>query len=276
MSGSVYVDSPRLEIAFSEIEAIRNLLPESALAALALEVVALEVVARVANNLRDLPATETAPTSEEIDDLCAALLSPDRQALIAQVVRARKNGASSETLCLGYLAEAARRLGEWWDSDRVPFQDVTVAAGRICALLRILRLERMTPLPDLRRAAIFAAVPGENHTPGITMAADLARDQGWDIEVFVGRSHEDLIHDFDRRTATLIGLSASGRRSLPALIKLIVALRISRPRALILVSGNIAAGSFNLVGRTGDAAADFNTALAEMERLAILSAARPV
>ena len=213
MSGSVYVDSPRLEIAFSEIEAIRNLLPESVLAALALEVVALEVVARVANHLRDLPATETAPTSEEIDDLCAALLSPDRQALIAQVVRARKNGASSETLCLGYLAEAARCLGEWWDSDRMPFQDVTVAAGRICALLRILRLERMTPLPDLRRAAIFAAVPGENHTPGITMAADLARDQGWDIVLFVGRSHEDLIHDFDRRTATLIGLSASGRRA---------------------------------------------------------------
>ena len=65
---------------------------------------------------------------------------------------------------------------------------------------------------------------------------------------------------------------------LPALIKLIVALRISCPRALILVCGNIAAGSFNLVGLTGADAAtsDFDTALAEMERLAILSAARPV
>lgn len=273
MSGSAYMDSRRLGIAFSEIEAIRNSLPEAALTALA-----LEVVARVANNLRDLPPSEVTPTSEEIDDMCAALLSPDRRAAIAQVVRARRKGASYETLCLGYLSGAARRLGDWWDDDRVPFQEVTIAAGRIYALLRILRLERMTPLPDLRRAAVFAAVPGEDHTLGITIAADLARNRGWDVELFVGRSHDDLVRELEVRQSVIIGLSASGKRSLPALIKLIVALRISCPRARILVCGNIATTSFNLVGLTGaDAAAtDFEGALVELERLAMLPSARQI
>jgi MerR family transcriptional regulator, light-induced transcriptional regulator len=68
---------------------------------------------------------------------------------------------------------------------------------------------------------------------------------------------------------SLIGLSASGRRSLPDLTKLIVALRISNPAARILVCGQIAASAVALVGLTGaDAVAqDFDTAIEAMERL---------
>lgn len=270
MAGSVLLDRHILAKAFYEIETIRQTLPQTALTALA-----QEVVQRVAVSLHVLPM-DFLPTSEEIDGLCQALLSTDPHAAIALIEQAQKNGASYEALCLSNLAVAARRLGEWWDEDRVSFYEVTLAAGRIYAILRTLRLDRLLPTPDMRRSAIFASVPDDLHTLGITIAADLARDKGWDIELFTGLPHAELVHTFEARETALIGLSASGKRSLPALIKLIVALRISNPRARILVCGQIAASSFNLVGITGaDAAAtDFEGAIEHLERWVTMGAAR--
>ena len=109
---------------------------------------------------------------------------------------------------------------------------VTIAAGRIYAILRILRLKKQSPTSDLRRAAMFAAVPGENHTLGIAIAADLARDRGWDVEFFLGHSHDELVDILSKRDTLVIGLSTTTKRSQPALIKLIVALRISKPKSV--------------------------------------------
>ncbi|MGB8814055.1 MAG: cobalamin-dependent protein [Paracoccaceae bacterium] len=264
MSGALMFDRQMLEVAFSEIDAVRRSLPEATLAALA-----EEVVQRVAKNLTVSLPPDLLPSSQEIDALSDALLSEDPSAAATIIENAQRKGSSYEALCLSYLGVAAQRLGEWWDNDQVTFYRVTVAAGRIYAILRILRLERATSSPDLRKAAIFASVPGENHTLGITIATDLARDRGWDIELFVGLSHNDLVQKFEQRQPALIGLSASGIRSLPALTKLIVALRINNPSVRILVCGQIASSNLSLVGVTGaDAAAqDFQGAIDQMERL---------
>lgn len=261
MSGPVILDRARLALALSEVEEIRKALPENALTALA-----QEVVKRVAENLAPPPPHDLAPTSEEIDALSEALMAADDSAAIALIEQARRNGASYDALCHAYLAEASRRVGLWWEEDKVSFYRVTIAAGRIYAILRILRLQRIAPVPDLRRSAIFAAVPGEDHTLGITIAADMARELGWDIELLVGHSHDELAEVLMKRETGLIGLSASTRRSLPALIKLIVALRISNPAAKILICGQIATHNLNLDGITGaDAVApDLDSALAAM------------
>lgn len=264
MSGLGRFDRQMLAIALSEIDTVRRSLPEDAVTALA-----QEVVHRVANNLLADRRNELALHSKDIDDLCTALLSDDPQAAAGIIERAQIKGSSYDTLCLSYLTEAARRLGQWWDDDKVSFYRVTIAAGRIYAILRILRVSRPDYLPDLRRTAVFASVPGENHTLGITIATDLARDRGWDIELFLGLPHDDLVETLAKREVSLIGLSASGRRSLPDLTKLIVALRIRNPAARILVCGQIVASAVSLVGLTGaDAVAmDFDTAIEAMERL---------
>lgn len=264
MSEPILLDRLKLAMAFSEIEAIRQRLPEDALTGLA-----QEVVKRVASNWRVSLPHEFEPTSGQIDALCDALLSQDASVAIELIERAQQNGAGYDTLCQSYLAAAARRLGEWWDDDRVSFYKVTIAAGGIYAILRILRLQRPTPIPDSRRSAIFASLPGDNHTLGITVAADLARDRGWDIELFTGLSHDELVHELEQRETGLIGLSASGKRTLPVLMKLIVALRLSNPGARIMVCGQIAALDLNLDGFTGAdaAAADFDTAFAYMEQI---------
>ncbi|MBI1170389.1 hypothetical protein GC209_03215 [bacterium] len=264
MSGPVGLDRRRLALAFTEIEEIRNALPESALAALA-----QEVVKRVAENLVPASAPQIEPNSADIDGLCEALLSQDDQAAIAMIEAAQRKGMTSDTMIRVYLAEASCRLGQWWDEDKVSFYSVTLAAGRIYAILRILRLQRTEAAADLRRSAVFATVPGEQHGLGITMAADMARAKGWDIELFVGRTHDELIEVIGTRDTAVIGLSASARRSLPDLIKLIVGLRISNPKARVLICGQITSRNLNLYGITGaDAVApDFDTAMDQMERL---------
>lgn len=263
MSGPTGLDRQKLALALSEIDVIRRAVPQEALTDLA-----QEVVRRVAENLLDTshPA-DLLPSSEEIDALSEALMSADEGAAIALIEQAQKEGASYEALCLSYLAEASRRLGRWWEEDKISFYRVTIAAGRIYAILRTLRLQRHVLLPDLRRSAIFVAVPGEDHTLGITIAADMAREAGWDIELFIGHSHDELVSTLCERETAIIGLSAGSKRSLSALIKLIVALRISNPGTKILICGQIAARDLNLAGITGadSVAPDFATAIHQME-----------
>lgn len=263
MSDAKMFDRQMLEAAFIEIDAVRRSLPETALTALA-----EEVVVRVAQKLAKPLSDERLPGTQEVDALCTALLSHNPAGAATIIEDARLHGASYVSLCNCYLGAAARRLGEWWETDKVSFYQVTIAAGRIYAILRSLRLERPAPIADMRRTAVFAAVPGENHTLGITIAADLARDRGWDIELFVGRTHDDLMQVLEQRQPVMIGLSAGGKRSLPALVKLIVALRISCPATRILLCGQIVSWTPGLVGVTSaDAAsADFEIALSQMER----------
>ena len=266
MSEPMLLDRLNLAMAFSEIEDIRQRLPETVLT----EVVH-EVVKRVAGNLRGGLPAEFLPTPVQIDALCSALISQDPNAAVVLIEQAQRVGASYDALCQLYLAVAARRLGEWWNDDRVSFYKVTIAAGRIYAILRILRLQKRHPLPDGRRSAVFVSVPADNHTLGITVAADMARDRGWDIELFTGMSHDDLVHELERRETPLIGVSASGKRVVPGLIKLIVALRLSNPTARILVCGQISELNLGLNGVTGaDAlAGDFEQAFAYMEQVVL-------
>lgn len=263
MPESLILDKVKLAIALSEVDGIRQKLPDTAISDLA-----QEVVKRVASNLRTDPPFEFSPSSEQIDALCRALLSSDGSAAIAMIEQAQRRGATYDSICQVHLAVAAQRLGEWWSADQVSFYKVTIAAGRIYAILRILRLQRQRPTPDGRRWAVFASVPGDSHTLGITIAADMARDKGWDIELLMGRSHDELVLELEKSDATLIGLSASSKQSLPALLKLIVALRLGKPKARIMICGKIADLNLGLDGVTGADAvtSDFDTAIAYMEQ----------
>jgi MerR family transcriptional regulator, light-induced transcriptional regulator len=260
----VRLDRRKLSMAYTEIETIRKTLPKSALSDLA-----KEVVKRVANNLRAPIPPELRPTSGQIDELCHALLSQDPLAAIGLIEQAQRQGFSYETLCQIYLAGAATRLGEWWDEDRLSFYKVTIAASGIYAILRTLRLQRVLPVHDLRRTAIFASVPDDTHTLGITVAADMARDRGWDITLLTGLSHDALVDEIEGQDTALIGISASGKRMLPAVLKLIVALRLCKPKARILICGNITSLALNLDSMVGAdiAAADFETAISYMEKI---------
>ncbi len=239
-----------------------NPLPDTAVHALAAEVVArLERRAPV--------VVDPAPHAEDIEALCDALVSPREEAAAEMVLQARLDGMSIDVVYLGYLAGAARELGHRWDEDRVTSAQMTFAAGRIYGIMRGLRRAFVTDhlLHPVDQRALFVSVPGENHTLGVTMAADYFRRRGWVIDLRTGMTHHDLIASVPAESYPVIGLSAGSARMIFPLARLIVALRISNPAAWIMVSGKITDIVPDIVGLV-DAdgmAADADDAQAQMQ-----------
>lgn len=201
------------------------------------EQLAREVIRRVAARAINLP--EEPPSDEDLEILCNALLSDDDQAGAQFIQGLRTEGASIEAIYLTYLSGAARMLGYWWETSRVSFTDVALGTSRMYAIMRALRHQFAGQTMTGTRRAVFASVPGETHVLGVRMAADLFRKEGWDIDLKIDKSHDELVDDLSTSDAIVIGLSAAGNKSIEPLSKLIIALRISNPKAHIFVSGNV-------------------------------------
>jgi MerR family transcriptional regulator, light-induced transcriptional regulator len=238
-----------------------NPLPDTAVHALA-----AEVVARLER--RSTVAVDPSPHAEDIDALCDALVSLREEAAAEMVLQARLDGMAIDVVYLGYLAGAARELGNRWDEDRVTSAQMTIAAGRIYAIMRGLRQAFVTDqvLRPVELRALFGSVPGESHTLGVTMAADFFRRRGWVIDLRTGMTHHDLIASVPAESYSVIGLSAGSARMIFPLARLIVALRISNPAAWIMVSGKITDIVPDIVGLVDadGAAGDAETALEQM------------
>ncbi len=193
---------------------------------------------------------QTAPMAPVTDaqtvlgDPCAAamayaLCDPEDDAAGLLVDDLLAAGLSVEDLCHEHLAPAARRLGMLWDQDRLPFTEVAMATARIQSILRRMPTGRVLPGRAAGPGAVFAAVPGETHTLGVMMAADLFRRAGWDVGLLVGLSHDELLAHVTRDDRPIIGLSCSGDHSYPALRRLLAAIGNARPDAQVMVSGQI-------------------------------------
>lgn len=115
------------------------------------------------------------------------------------------------------------------------FADVTVATGDLYALMRALRDNRTAASPDRdsRRRALLATVPGADHGLGITIAADLLRKAGWEIDFQIGRDHGSPVAHAERTGPKVTGLSVSTGRRLEELPSLVVAIRLTVPDAVI-------------------------------------------
>jgi methanogenic corrinoid protein MtbC1 len=210
----------------------QKLSPES------LALVAEEVLRRLADtaNLARIKVPATSP--EKVDAFCDALLSSD-DAAVEYISVLRQDGVILDELYLGYITGAARLLGERWERDEISFFDVTIASGHLYAIMRGLRRAIVPLQASKNRHAFFAAVPGETHTIGISVAADMFRQRGWQVDTQVNADHDEIIETLTQSNHTLIGLSASRAGMTDALARLNVALRIAKPDAFILVSGQI-------------------------------------
>lgn len=219
------------EQSYNDLDQLRMQLPQDAVVSLA-----REVLVRLAN-MTSNPATPPGT----IRALADALISADPQAAAKLIEQYHLEGTDVKKLYLDYLAPAAQRLGQYWEHDEITFTDVAIGTGRIYAIMR--NLARRFPPIELpqQKSAIFASVPDESHTLGVTMAADLFRKEGWTIDLEIGAPHDALIDRITRSGHLLIGLSGAGLHSLSALTRLVLALRISLPHALIFVSGNTVA-----------------------------------
>lgn len=215
----------------SDLSQLQKQLPEAVVVALAREV--LERLAR--------HSFKETSHGEDVVQLCEALIGPDAKEAPALIESHLRQGASVEDIYLTFLSPASLQLGKWWEDNTVTFADVTVGTGRIYAIMRGLRDGLKYPELPGTKSAFFASAPGDDHKLGLRMAADLARKDGWDIEIALDDAHEALLERMTSSGQLIFGISAGGTKALPDLARLVLALRVSVPNAYILVSGNIVA-----------------------------------
>lgn len=234
-------------------------------------VLAKEVVQRLAFRMDRSTDVAGMPHDADIARLCAALLSTDEKAADRIILAARSHGAAIETIYLGYVAGASAKLGEMWEADEVSFVDVTLATGRLYRIIRGLRhvLAPVILKGRARMPALFALVPEETHTLGIEMAADLFRRDGADVDVCIGKSHDDIIALSEKHNYGVIVLAAYSDRSLPDLMRLGLALRITQPLTPIALAGKLAIDNLDVRKMIGAELVidDFTEALPELQRM---------
>jgi methanogenic corrinoid protein MtbC1 len=211
------------------------------------------------------------PTNAEVERLCEALLEHDNEAAESIIIDARREGVPLETIYLGYVAATARRLGDLWNADQITFVEATLASGKLFRIVRGLRrIVANSILADRdERPAMFALVPGENHSLGIEIATDIFRRNGWEIDMMVGLDHDTLVDRADKRHYRAIVLVANSDNLIGSLTQLVLALRISHPLAHIVVAGNIVdlhPEIETLVG-ADDVIKDIETAVARLKDL---------
>jgi MerR family transcriptional regulator, light-induced transcriptional regulator len=205
----------------------------------AVEAVASEIVRRLAQSAKQVPDFDVPQISEEsVSAFCDALIMPDPDAALRFIEDRRAEGLSRQGVYLGYITGGARCLGVRWERDQLSFLQVTCGTGHLYALMRALRSEISFAHRkfDSRRVALFATVPGEDHGIGITVAADMFREMGWEIDLETGTDHDELIAHVEQTLPQIIGISLSTEHRLPALVRLVVAMRLVIPNAVIGVA----------------------------------------
>jgi methanogenic corrinoid protein MtbC1 len=200
---------------------------------------AREVVRRLAEHPKRAMLSDHHATPEEIDTLVKALLSDRHAAASEMLTGLQGEGLPLSEVYIGYISGAARRLGQLWDNDEVGFLQVTLATSRLTAIICGLKKVFYDREGSPQRRALFAACPGESHVMGVSMAADIFRREGWEIDLEIGQDHDELLMAQHLGGYPVIGLSASSDAMILPLARFIRAARLLTPGALIYVAGEI-------------------------------------
>jgi len=200
--------------------------------------------------------------------------------LLEEVDRFIADGMSVETVYVDVLAPAARRLGTMWERDECDFVDVTMGLWRLQEVMRDIAARSpaiMAPFSE-PRSAIFAPMPGDDHSFGAQMIEEVFARAGWASGVLVSPDRRELLDFVAQRPTDLVGLTVSCSCSISALGSLIKAMRSvsSNPHVRILIGGHVVNQDPGIVAEVGadGTGVDAKAALALAERLILAAPTR--
>ncbi|MDB5654977.1 MAG: cobalamin-binding protein [Tardiphaga sp.] len=189
------------------------------------------IIPKIVLALRSLPAVapDHADHAERsaIEAFADLAVGIDDEAAVAHVERLLAAGASVESILLELLAPTARHLGTLWESDATDFVTVTLGVSRLQRIMR--RLGEL--FFEQGRAAtggesvLLTAVPGEQHSFGLSMVAEFFRRAGWNLCTGPFVSHQELIALVQSHWFDVVGFSVSSDRRLDELKQDIRAIR---------------------------------------------------
>ncbi|WP_369235035.1 B12-binding domain-containing protein [Jiella sp. M17.18] len=163
----------------------------------------------------------------EADRFLGLVLSDSRDSQWEHLLQLRDSGMNLETILLDIMAPAIRHIGEMWADDRMSFVEVTAKSARLQQMLRALGTLRDSEASREggERSLLLAGVPGEQHTFGLFVLAELFLKAGWSVAVEIAASLDDLRAAVSRRPFDAVGLSVGSERFLPPLAGQVAALR---------------------------------------------------
>ena len=151
-------------------------------------------------------------------------------------------GVGAEDILLELLAPAARHLGELWERDLCDFVEVTMGLWRLQEVAHELGTRLPAQLHQQHCArALFAPVPGDQHSFGTVVLEEIFARGGWATERLGIVSKAEL---FDRVASgwyDIVGLTVTCDCHMGALPAIIAAIRnIScNPKMCVLVGGRV-------------------------------------
>jgi len=200
------------------------------------------------------------PTESEISSFAELCTGLDEEAPNLFVQGLMAEGLSSEAIFLHLLAPAARHLGYLWDEDLCDFSKVTIGLLRMQKItLRLgsdFQEKRKSAMEGMR--ALFAPVPGSQHTLGVLMVSEFFRREGWQVWMELGSSEEKLLAAVKKDWFQVIGLSIGTEAHVESLTDTIRSIRAASANrdVKVLIGGPFLALSPNLYKEVGaDAAA---------------------
>ena len=124
-------------------------------------------------------------TPEDVAVFAELVLHEDDLAVRDCVITLRDRGVPIEAIFLDLLSPVARHLGEMWERDLCSFSEVTVGLGRLQKVLR----ENSTAFGQFKQAGhseegrriLLLPCPGEQHTFGLSLVAELFHRARWDV-----------------------------------------------------------------------------------------------
>lgn len=156
--------------------------------------------------------------SEKGDGLAAA-----KDVLNAYLAR----GMSVDDAIRKLFPAAARRLGDWWESDDVSFADVSIGLCRLHGLLRddSWRPHAAAKAPRGAGRVLLGSFANDQHSFGLSLVADAFRRDGWRV-VFAGGASPNVLAGILREGHfDALAMSASNQLALKVAARTIARLR---------------------------------------------------
>lgn len=183
------------------------------------------------------------------------LLSHDDQAAHEFAAELIERGVTTERLYEGLFAEAARTLGEMWESDDCTFYDVTLGTGRIQRLIREFSHQFLADYryPGSTGRLLLCSASDEQHSLGIAVLAEFFVKDGWDVHMGPGLGSEALLDKVREGDYNLIGFSVACTSRISKLQQDIRRTRqVSRnPDIKVMVGGALITADPSLAERIG-------------------------
>jgi methanogenic corrinoid protein MtbC1 len=218
-------------------------------------------VARLAGKAIAMLLSETearlAAAEAELLLLGDAFLSDANELRHAVLSRMRENGTPVNDIVDRIIPQVAQHLGRRWAKDEISFAEVTIGTARLQETVRALgRSARKTQDVDAAQRTkprVLLVIPRpEHHTLGTFVAADQFRRSGLEVDTAIDMHPRHVGEMVRKNRYSMVGITASGRRTLASTRQLVDTIRGSVTRVTpIVLGGSVVTGGINLKAQTG-------------------------